>query len=210
MVLSPIFDETYKSYLSQIAELDLAARQMILGYEMDDGQAVIPFFNKTFHVSSRGIFNSRGKTPNLSVCVILCKYLLMCPDEIPQVGHLEAFKDFRDSGPLIQFFANTVEGEVVRNFSGNVTALDKACLASGGKPYKGDFAYQIKYRFWGLPRVPVYLFFNDAEEGFAARCSMLFESRTEAFLDMESVAMLGGALSRMLSIHIRSDLKDLS
>ena len=68
----------------------------------------------------------------------------------------------------------------------------------GGEAYTADLAYQIKYRFQGLPRVPVYLLFNDAEEGFAAQCTLLFEKSVASFLDMESVAMLGGALVRRL------------
>lgn len=195
---SPIFDETYKGYLSQIEGIELADGRAMLGYEIQDGQAVIPFFNEVYRIGTSGIYDTQGNTPRLSVCVILSKYLLMCPREIPQAGDLAAFKDFKDAGPLIQFFSNTVEGEVVRHFSGNTPALDKACLDSGGKPYEGDLAYQVKYQFNGLPRVPLYLFYNDAEEGFNAQCSILFERRTEAFLDMESVAMLGSFLSQIL------------
>ena len=198
MAVSKVFDETYEAYLSQISDIDFARCQAILGYEIQGEQAAIPFFNTTLYVSSHGIFDTQGKTPQLSVCVILCKYLLMCPDEIPRSRKLAAFKDFKDAAPLIHFFTNTVQGDVVRNFIGNVPALEKACLDLGGEPYPGDLAYQVKYQFKGLPRIPVFLLYNDAEEGFEAQCSILFERRTEAFLDMESVAMLGGALSHML------------
>ncbi len=198
MAVSKVFDETYEAYLSQIGDIDLERNQAILGYEILEHQAAIPFFNKTLYASSRGIFDRHGKTPQLSVSVIICKYLLMCPDEIlPSVG-LAAFKDFQDAAPLIHFFSNTVEGDIVRNFEGNAAALEQACLDLGGELYEGDVAYQVKYRFRGLPRLPLYLFYNDAEEGFAAQCSILFERSAEAFLDMESVAMLGGALSHKL------------
>jgi hypothetical protein len=56
-------------------------------------------------------------------------------------------------------------------------------------------AYQIKFQFSGLPQVPVYLLYNDAEEGFAAQCTLLFEQRAQNYLDMESLAMLGGILA---------------
>lgn len=200
MEKSQVFDETYKDYLSQIANVELADCQAMLGFEILDGQAMMPFFNTIYRVSAKGIFDPQGDTPPLSVCVILFKYLLMCPSGIPQTGQLAAYKDFKDAGPLIKFFSNVVEGEVVQNFRGKVRTLEKACLAVGGKPYEGDLAYQVKYKFLGLPRVPLYLFYNDAEEGFDAQCSILFESRTEVFLDMESVAMLGSRLSQMLTM----------
>lgn len=201
MAIAPVFKETYESYLSQIGKLHLAELGEILGVEVQGRQATIPLFNRIYRVGPQGIVSDEGKTPHLSVCVILCRYLLMCPHALPHAGGLAAFKDFKDAGPLIHYFDTAIQGEVVRSFSGNLPALAKACSAMGGTPYKGDMAYQLKFHFWGLPRIPVYLFFNDAEEGFAAQCTMLFDHCTEAFLDMESVAMLGSELSHGLKFR---------
>jgi hypothetical protein len=198
MAPSKVFEETYQAYLKQIASLQLADRQAVLGFEIQEDRAVIPFFNTCYFVSSRGVTDIDGKVPHLSICVILCKYLLMCPDAIPEGGRLAAFKDFKDAGPLIHYFNSSVQGEVARRFTGKSTALENACRKLGGIPLEEDWPYQIKYRFNGLPRIPLYLLFNDEEEGFPAQCSILFERRTESFLDMESVAMLAGALTHLL------------
>lgn len=198
MAPAAVFEETYQAYLNQIGTLQLADRQAVLGFEMKGDRAVIPFFNTDYLVGSSGIVDKDGNVPHLSVCVILCKYLLMCPDTIPAPGPLATFKDFKDAGPLIEYFDNAVQGEVARSFSGNITALESACRHLGGIPVEDDWAYQIKYRFSALPRVPVYLLFNDEEEGFPAQCTILFVRRAEAFLDMESVAMLAGSLSHLL------------
>ena len=50
--------------------------------------------------------------------------------------------------------------------------------------------------FFGKPyrisaRVPLLLLFNDKDDEFPAQCSALFEKRTEKFLDMECLAMVG-------------------
>jgi hypothetical protein len=201
MTISPIFKETYEAYLSQVGELDLTIRREILGIEIQGTRALIPFFDETYCVDADGIVDAEGNRPSLSVCVIICKYLLMCPQEIPRNSGLVTFKDFKDAAPLIHFFSNTVQGEVARRFSGKAPALEAACRDLEGSPYEADLAYQIKYQFKGLPRIPVYLLFNDAEEGFAAQCTMLFERTTEVYLDMESVAMLAGALSDKLRIR---------
>lgn len=193
-----VFRETYESYLQQIGEVDLAAVAEILGLEIEEDQARVDFFNRSYWIGSRGIHDKNAKIPDFSVCVVLCKYLLMCPHEIPDAHGLAAFKDFKDAAPLVHFFANSVQKEVARKFEGATGALEEACRRLGGEAYAADLAYQIKYRFQGLPRVPVYLLFNDAEEGFAAQCTLLFEKSVASFLDMESVAMLGGALVRRL------------
>lgn len=198
MALSPVFDETYRGYLKQLEGFDLGSRQAILGIEVHNDGAIIPYYNKRYFVSTRGVVDEAGKVPQLSVCVVLCKYLLMCPEELPATGELATFKDFKDAAPLIHFFDKSIQGEVARRFSGSLHALEAACRRMGGAPHDGDWVYQLKYQFSALPRIPIYLLFNDAEEGFAAQCTMLFERRTEYFLDMESVAMLAGSLSALL------------
>ncbi|MEJ2158340.1 MAG: DUF3786 domain-containing protein [Desulfobacteraceae bacterium] len=199
MTKAEVFEETYQYYLKQIHSLQLADRQDILGFEIQQGRAEIPFFNTRYFVSPTGIIGKDGKVPHLSVCVVLCKYLLMCPAAIPPAGNLAAFKDFKDAAPLIQYFDSSVQGEIARTFSGNSTGLENVCQNLDGIPVQDDWPYQIKYRFNALPRVPLFLLFNDKEEGFPAQCTILFERRTEAFLDMESVAMLAGALTHLLT-----------
>ena len=116
MAPAPVFEETYQAYLKQIGTLQLADRQAVLGFEIQEDRAVIPFFNTAYIVGSSGIVDKDGNVPHLSICVILCKYLLMCPDTIPAPGPLATFKDFKDAGPLIQYFDNAVQGEVARSF----------------------------------------------------------------------------------------------
>lgn len=198
MTLSPIFEETYEAYLSRIGKIDFPACREVLGIEVQGTQAVIPFYDATYFIDSHGIVDMEGNKPQLSVCVILCKYLLMCPNKVPRNTGLATFKDFKDAAPLIHYFENAVQGEMARHFTGNTSTLEKACLDLGGVPYSEELAYQVKYQFKGLPRIPVYLLFNDAEEGFAAQCTMLFERTTEVYLDMESVSMLGATLTNKL------------
>jgi len=45
-----------------------------------------------------------------------------------------------------------------------------------------------------LPRVPVILLFNDADDEFPAQSSVLFEQRAEKYLDPECLAMAGRLL----------------
>jgi hypothetical protein len=46
--------------------------------------------------------------------------------------------------------------------------------------------------------VPLLLLFNDADEGFPAACSVLFERRAGGYLDMECLAMSGMLLAERL------------
>ena len=53
-------------------------------------------------------------------------------------------------------------------------------------------------QFKALPKIPVLLLFNDADNEFAAQCMVLFERRAENYLDMECLAMVGMVLFEYL------------
>jgi hypothetical protein len=199
MEKSPIFEKTYQDYLTQIADLDLKPIEDILGIQVVGDKAIIHFFGKAFTVSGSGIAGPEGKKPHLSTCVILCKYLLMCPPFEPRETNWVTFKDFKDAAPLINSFATTVTNPLSKMFSGRPSALESAGARLGGYPPADTFSYDVSVQFDALPRIPVLLLFNDQDEEFAAQCSILFQKRTEAYLDMECVAMVGMLLYNYLS-----------
>ena len=198
---SPIFDKTYQDYLSQIADLDLKSIKDKLGIQVADGKVIIPLFGRSYTVSGQGISGPEGRKPHLSTCVILCKYLIMCPSHEPQEANWVTFRDFKDAAPLINSFATTVTNPISTMFSGRPSALEIACKKIGGYRPAETFSYDVSIQFDALPRVPLLLLFNDRDEEFPAQCSVLFEKRTEAYLDMECVAMLGMSLCEYLKVE---------
>jgi hypothetical protein len=199
MEISPIFEKTYQDYLAQIGGLDLNALEDKLGIQVFEGKAIIPFFGKPYAVSGDGIYGPGGKKPHLSTSVILCKYLLMCPEYEPGEAGWLSFKDFKDAAPLIHAFATTVTNPISKMFSGRPAALEKACIKIGGYRPVEAFSYDVSIKFDALPRIPLLLLFNDKDAEFPAQCSVLFERRTEKYLDMECVAMVGMLLYNYLS-----------
>ena len=199
MEKSPIFEKTYRDYLTQIADLDLKSLADTLGIKISGDNALIPVFGRPYTVSGQGIQGSDGKKPHLSTCVILCKYLLMCPPYEPRDKNWVTFKDFKDAAPLINSFATTVTTPLSKMFSGRPSDLESACKKIGGYIPTETFSYDVSIQFDALPRIPVLLLFNDRDEEFPAQCSILFQKRTEAYLDMECVAMVGMLLYNYLS-----------
>jgi hypothetical protein len=201
MEKSPIFEKTYKHYLAQIADLSFKDLEDKLGLQVAGNKAIIHLFGKPYTVSDSGISSPEGRKPHLSTCVILCKYLIMCPSHEPQEASWVSFKDFKDAAPLIHSFAATVSNPISKMFSGRSSALVSVCQKIGGYRPAENFSYDVSIQFDALPRVPLLLLFNDRDEEFPAQCSVLFERRTENYLDMECVAMLGVQLYNYLSVH---------
>jgi hypothetical protein len=186
-----IYDQTYKDYLSRIAELDFPFIADKLGIKIDGHQVVIQFFGKLYRLSAKGITDSSNQQPHLSVSVILCKYLLMCPMIEPLGGNWMSFKDFKDAVPLIQAFYNTVTQPIAETFSSRLEELNVAGRRIGGYPPADEYPYDLAMQFDALPKVPILLLFNDKDDEFPTQCSVLFEEKAQKFLDMECLAMVG-------------------
>ena len=77
---SPVFEETYKKYLKQIAGIEFKPLEEKLGVKTENDDVIIPFFGKSYMVSGKGIIDPSGKLPPLEVSVILCNYIIRCPD----------------------------------------------------------------------------------------------------------------------------------
>jgi hypothetical protein len=206
MSISSVFEETYQDYLKQIANLDFKKMADRLGAEWTASELMIPFFGKPHRISAGGIFAPSGSRPDFSVCVILFKYLLLCPDHDPAENDWVSFRDFKDSAPFADAFVNTTEAPLARNFSGRPADLETAGRKINGHPPAAAFSYDLCMQFHALPRVPVLLLFNDADEEFAARCAVLFERRAGSYLDPECLAMLG----MLLFEYLKTGAEDLN
>ena len=195
---SDIFDKTYDHYLKKIAALDFAAVAVNLGVETDGETATIPFFNTPYRVTREGITTPDGKPTSFGVGVVLSNYLIQCPSYTPRDDDWFSYKDFKNAAPLVGTFANTVERPIAENFSGRLVDLERAGRILGGIEPSTTFSYDLNLMIQALPRIPLLLLFNDADDEFPADCKVLFEKRAESYLDMECVAIIGMLLAEYL------------
>ncbi|PLX52460.1 MAG: hypothetical protein C0611_08025 [Desulfobacteraceae bacterium] len=195
---SSVFIETYQNYLDQIGKIDLDSRAEKLGGRIEKDEMVLSFFGRPYRISSRGITDPSGKEPSMGISVVLCKYLLLCPD-IPSLDkEWFSYRDFKDTAPLVHSFVNHTEQPIVRNFSNRLENLAAACAKLGGRDPGLDLNYQLIMKLYPLPKVPVLLLFDDVDEEFPAQCKVLFERRAEHYLDPECLAIVGRLLNDFL------------
>jgi len=72
--------------------------------------------------------------------------------------------------------------------------MEKASKALGGYPPGIKATYDLAMQFDALPQVPILMLFNDADDEFPGKCSLLFERHVEKYLDAECLAMVGNLL----------------
>lgn len=194
---NPIFKKNYSDYLNRLDTVDFSLLPSILDIKVNAGRGIaqIPFFQADYEVSASGVVDHNGNRPNYDTCVILLKYLLMCPKQVPRENDWVNFRDLKSSGyTQHSSLADFAIQSIARHYVGNTIGLETAVKALNGKRPETDYPYDLSAVIPVLPRVPILFLFNDAEKYFPARAFILFERRAEHFLDAECLAMIGTSL----------------
>ena len=195
-----VFEQHYENYCAQIARIDLAAIRDRLGVAGTATRLVVPFFGKHYFVGGSGITDERGERPAYLVCVILAKYVLLCPDRIHHDPEWASLKDLKKVSHFLNLsvFRSDTEQAVATTFSGKPGALCDAGKKLGGVAPDTRLSYDLCLQFSALPRISLLLLFNDRDEEFPAQCSVLFQKQAEEYLDPESLIMTGTYLAASL------------
>lgn len=204
---SEIFEKNYQGYCDEIAGIDFASISDRLGLEHVGDKLRVPFFNRDYLVSKDGIMDASGNIPDYGICVILAKYLLLCPDRSHCDTDWVSFKDFKRTSHFtnVNFFSSDTERAIDRHFSGRLDDLARACGELAGIHHEMEISYDLSMQFNALPRISLLLLFNDGDEEFPARATVLFQKHAEYYLDPESLIMtsafLAGRLKRLAEKH---------
>lgn len=197
---SNVFKKNYQDYCTQIEKVDFESIKDILGIRNHKEGYLIPFFNKEIRILEKGIMTLSNKRPDYMVSVIIAKYILLCPQKPKIIDGWASFKDFKKAANFISASAFSAEAErsITKLFSGRLGDLKNACEESGGVPHEFGISYDLSMMFHALPRISILLLFNDIDEGFPAKCTILFQKHAEYYLDPESLIMVVGSLFKNL------------
>ena len=192
-------ERTYQGYLETIRQMNVKDIAPRLGLEPSTKDRYnFCLFNSRYYYCKNGFFTVDNQKPKFDICIILSKYLMLCPQTEPTDSQLVSFKDFKNSGPLTVYFSTEVEQLICKSFGGKLDQLRQACHAIGGKPAIIEADYDLIMHFTALPRIPIVLLFNDKDDEFEAQAKLLFEFSAESYLDAECLAILGNLLFQFL------------
>ncbi len=197
MKKAKVFDTTLEDYLAQIGGIDLLPRANVLGATAGDGALIIPFYGTPHRISKKGVFKASGEKANFAVSVVLCRYVLQCPQAAPAVGEWVTYREFKDSAPLTGYFTANTNKIIETTFAGKLSLLEAACQNAGGRIVETP-SFDLAATFDFLPRIPVYFRFNDRDDEFPAQSSILFRQSAETYLDMECLSIGGTFLTGLL------------
>ncbi len=182
--------EDMDEYLSQISERNidnfidtLGLQKCAQGYRFD-------FFNRPILFDSNDFIDLSGKAMPPAIKTVFCRYLIMHPEnKTDSSGKLVTFREFSGAGPLFSRFVENTNKTIEKTFSGRLETLEKKCQALFGMPLHHS-AYDLSIRFKALPKIPVTLQFNDADDIFPATSVFLFHDDAITYLDLKSLASI--------------------
>lgn len=196
-----VFKETYDTYVKEIHSLDYLAKAEALGASVENNCLSLEVLGERYLFGKEGLLGPQKEDVSPAVQVIICKYILTTPTQLPELSsQLAAYREFADAAPLLSYFANNVQKTIEEGFSGKLDRLRQCGLALGGEVLK-DSNHDLSLLFYPFPRVTLLLNFNDQDELFPASCSVVFQQSVEVFLDMECLAMTAALFAERLVLE---------
>jgi len=195
------YEEVYRGLVTRLREVDFAAVAPGLGTTTAPAGVALdlPFFSFLYRVNRDGVSTAAGgATPDVAHRIVACYYVLHAGcGELS--GEWVSYRDFRDSQFFMPAFRASAEEKIARAFEGRKNELPARAAALGGAPFAGPVDADASFRFAALPRIPLLLLFNDADEDFPADARILFDRNAHLWLDMECLAVTGIILAELLS-----------
>ena len=74
-----VYQETYHDYLEQLKTVCFDGKEAVLGISLDGDTVVVPYFGQSIRLTVDGLADESGRRPDFSDCVVVCRYLIMCP-----------------------------------------------------------------------------------------------------------------------------------
>ncbi|MCA1905820.1 MAG: DUF3786 domain-containing protein [Desulfarculus sp.] len=185
-----VYEQVYAGLVTRLAGTDLAGHAADLGLDWRDGAVRVPFLGRDYLVDREGVWAADGGEAAFTHRIVLAYYLLH-GGRGEESGRFAPYRELPGGADFARNLALTVEGRLAQSFSGRMPALARAARALGGEPAVSEARVDAAWRFSALPRLPLMITFNDADEDFPAEAKLFYDLTAPNFLDLECLAVLG-------------------
>ncbi len=202
--MSRTMQRTYAECLARLDRLRPDDALQSLGVRIDGDALRLRFFDAHYRIASGVILDANGDPPTDGVGIVLCQYLLHHPDGGTPDGSWVTFRELPGAGPLVSSFTANTNKLIAHTFAERLDDLQRRVGRLGACPETGAGAFDLFVRFDALPKVPLFLQFNAADDLFPAQCNLLFYQSAQHYLDMQSLFIVGTYLAGRLIRGIES------
>lgn len=157
-------------------------------YSFSERSFTVPFLGEQYKVSFPGGAVSRADGgPAGGMEEILILHYLVHADGLANTGEWVAYRDLPGARYHEPAFKAEVEGPLSRGLAGRLEAL-RAWVRGGARVL--DLPGDVAAAWEVLPRVPLLVIFNEADEEFPASARVLFDITAPNYLPTEDLSAL--------------------
>jgi len=178
-------------YLPHVRKMSIDSTMNILGIQKGSQGYNFNFFNRKILFDGDDFIDLSGEDLQPAIKNIFCQYLINSPqNQIQGSGRLVTFREFSGAGPLFSRVVANTNKTIEQTFSSKPGTLDKKCRQILGIPLNND-SFDLCFQFKALPKIPIILQFNAADEILPANSTFLFQDDAQNYVDLKSLATIG-------------------
>lgn len=187
-----VYEKVYDGLVERLGKCDLKASAQGLGLAWQDGGAMVPLLGRNYLVTGQGVSTLDAGKAAFTHRIALAWFLLHAGRGEPAMRFVP-YRELPGGQDFARNLAMTVEGRVAAFFSGRVDDLHQAALAIGGElaGERCEASADLALYFNAMPKMPLLLTFNDADEDFGAEAKVFYDLIAPNFLDLECLAVMG-------------------
>lgn len=185
-----VYEQVYAGLVTRLAGADLAGHATDLGLAWREGAALAPLLGRDYLVDREGVRAADGGKAAFTHRIVLAHYLLH-GGRGEEAGRFVPYRQLPGGADFARNMAASVEGRLAQGFAGRLAGLERAARTLGGEPAVTEARVDAAWRFPALPRLPLMITVNDADEDFPAEAKLFYDLTAPNFLDLECLAALG-------------------
>jgi hypothetical protein len=193
------YDIIYEALLPKLAECNLVESAARFGLDVDtSGKITIDFLKRQYCITNIGVIPVDGKPVNINNRSILIHYVLSQGTGDPvysfkPLSRMNTMVTSSDTGKT-----NMMDEPLIKAFGNDVNKLAETIIKLGGKPERSKDPYSRSWVMEVLPKIPVKIIYQEADEEFPVEIQTQFDESAPEFMEFECLAFLCGCIVRTL------------
>ena len=194
------YEKIYEWVAEELPGFDLAANAKHLGLKAtEDGAVIVPLLSRSYRVDHAGAKPVDGGEAHFNRLSLAAHYAMSLGRGEPAMDFVKlAVLSGALRGSWSSFNKDAITAPLVRRFGEDFEALKQAVLRLGGEPDVSDANLGHAWIIYALPKIPLRLVYQPADEEFEAEFTILYDRKGIEFMQFEALAFLGGLLVKDL------------
>ena len=190
------YDSIYRGLVARLPGCDLREAADRLGLDYVEGSVRVGFLGRRYRITPDGVQCDDGRPADVNTLSVLPYYLLSEGRGDPEGSYalVEAIPRMVGAlGAQTRLMSNPLE----RHFADSYGAFSEAAARLGGIEGESRAGTHL-WQFTVLPKIPVKLVFDEADDDFPVSVQIMLDRTAVQFLEFECLAFMVGCLVRAL------------